>query len=316
MSTNCSSDNNFAGYKKPWFTIEFTAKQLGLDIRVNDIPVFNIDNTGFMTIEVPVNQFIINGDNEISVITHPLFDDDDEQMSGYIQGASIDVSLYLREEDEPSGVRRLISSVSISPGNAYIGSLTEPIARFIKTSDKIVHSRLLTIKDAEVLDYPGYGNYKKQVITSWIINNVATSFPRWEWQSGVQIRYGDKSYQSLLKSYRSLYKAFEKNDLESVKTIVRPHSRERAIAFHLNNVDAGFENLSLGKFINHPTKKLHTDLFLEYTKFDIIGNGKLARIISAAQTQPIAFVDSETGQPYLPQFMWYLNKNNEWILIR
>ncbi len=44
MNTASSSSNDFTNYKKPWFTIEFKAKPIGVDIRLNDIPVFNIDN--------------------------------------------------------------------------------------------------------------------------------------------------------------------------------------------------------------------------------------------------------------------------------
>ena len=60
MSTSLSS-NNITNYKKPFISIEFNAKRLGVEIRVNDIPAFVIENTGFMTLEVPVSEYIING---------------------------------------------------------------------------------------------------------------------------------------------------------------------------------------------------------------------------------------------------------------
>jgi len=316
MSTSCSSNNDFTHYDKPYFSIEFTAKRLGVDIRLNDIPVFNIDNTGFMTLEVPVNEYIISGDNEMKVITFPLFDDEDEQHDNYIQGASIDVALYVRGDDEPTNKRKLISSVSIVPRNAYLEDSEATVATFISDIDENNRSPLKSEKDATILDYPIYGIFKKQVVTRWSVENLKSTLPQWKWQHGEQINNNDNTYQSLLKAYASLHKAFLNKDLAAVRKISQQRSKELAVAYFLPDEKAGFEYSALGKDINHPIIKLYEQLYLNNAKFDIIGNGKLARIINAARTHPILFLNYETEQLYKHQFMWYLNKNKEWILIR
>ena len=317
MNNALSADTNFTSYKKAWFTIEFEAQQMGLDIRVNDIPIFNIDNTGFMTLEVPINQYIINGDNHIQVTAHPLFDDDDEQqMNNFVADTIVEVGLYIREDEEPAEKRKLIDKILIRPEQAYLDEPHESVARFTGGMRSENHSEPNVTKDAHVLDYPGYGNFKKQVVTSWVIKNLATNFPRWAWQDGKEIVDDESTYNSLLAAYKVLYDAFENKDLDKIKAILKNHSAERAEAFHLENADAGFDNLSLERLIDHPTIKLHSELFVEYTKLDIFGNNRLARIMSGAHTQPIAFIDEETGQPYLPQFIWYKNSNNHWVQIR
>ena len=73
-----SATIDYSSYQKPYFTIEFTAQRMGVNIRLNDIPVYDVQNSGFMTLELPVNEHVVSGENEISVITYPLFDDDDE----------------------------------------------------------------------------------------------------------------------------------------------------------------------------------------------------------------------------------------------
>lgn len=313
MSTSCSANNDFTDYKSPYFSMEFTAKRLGIEIRVNDVPVFYIENTGFMTLEVPVSQYILNGQNTITVITHPIFDDDDEQQDEYIDGASIDVGLYIREDDQASSERRLISKTTIIPGNSYIDALEEATATFVYPLTKPEYS---IQKDAELLKYPLYGNLKKQVIVKWVIRNLASSFPRWQWQDGKDIIKSESSHQSLIKAYTILHNAFIEKDMGAIKKISSQRSSELKIAYHLIDDDAGFEHSALGKYVNHPTVKLYEKVFLEHTKFEVFGKGKLARIMDGAQTHPIVFIDDETEQLYQAQFKWYLNKNNEWILIR
>jgi len=316
MSTSCSSNNVFTHYNKPYFSIEFTAKRLGVDIRLNDIPVFNIDNMGFMTLEVPVNPYIINGDNEIKVITFPLFDDEDEQYDNYIEGASIDIALYVRDDNEPIEKRKLISNVSIVPGNAYLEDSEATVATFVNGIDESNRSVLKTEKNATILDYPSYGNFKKQVVTKWVIKGLKSSLPFWQWQDGELIKNNDETYKTLLEAYADLHKAFLSKDLELVKKISQPRSKELAIAYYLSDENAGFDYSALGKDIDHPTIKLYKELAVNVSKLEVFGNGKLARIMDGGDIHPILFIDNETEQFYLPQFKWYLNKNKEWILIR
>ena len=316
MNTATGSSNDFTNYKKVWFTIEFEAQQMGLDIRLNDITVFNIDDTGFTTLELPVNEYLINGDNEISVTVHPLFDDNDEQLDNFVEGTKVEVGLYVREDSDPSGKRRLIDKVLIRPEIAYLDSSNEPVARFIGDIKSENHTSIQITKDAHVLEYPGYGIYKKQVKTSWLIKNVDTILPRWAWQDGLIISDDPKTYESLLSAYSELHKAFLNKNLDMIKQIAYSRSKELAIAYYLGEPDDGFAYSGLGKDIDHPTIKLYEKLALEDAKLDILANGKLARITDAGHIQPILFIDHETGQPYLNQFLWYKNTNNEWVLIR
>lgn len=313
MSTSLSS-NNFTNYKKPNFSIEFTAKRLGVEIRVNDIPAFVIENSGFMTLEIPVSEYIINGNNTITVVTHPLFDDNDEQEDDYIDGSSIEVGLYIREDDEPVKNRKIISKVLVTPNNSYSTSSKKPTAIFYDNKSNN-NSLISVIKDSDILNFPLYGTFKKQVATTWNID-ISSSFPRWQWQDGLSISNNESSYNSLVAAYTKIHEAFINKKIDLIKEISQQRSEELAIAYHLANADAGFEYSALGKYINHEKVKIYNQVFLDHTKFEIVGNGKLARIIDGGQIQPIVFVHDDTEQLYQAQFLWYLNKSNEWVLIR
>ncbi len=311
VNTAESGTINYSLYQKPYFTIEFTAQRMGVNIRLNDIPVYDVDNSGFMTLELPANEYMINGKNELTVITYPLFDDEDEQTNEYIDGSTLNVGLYVREDEDNSNTRKLISRVEITPGNAYtIGE--HEVAKYTNQS---TGTPISVTKDASVLDYPGYGVYKKQVATTWHIDNIETKLPRWQWQDGDIIKNDESHYNTLLHAYEALHKALSDKDLNLVKSISSNRSKELATAYYLGSEDAGFEYSALGKDMYSDTASLYEQLYLDYTKFEIIGNGKLARIFSGAHFQPILYGNYDTGQIYKYQFMWYL-KNGKWILIR
>ena len=314
MSTALSSNNNFTDIKKPNFTIEFSAIKVGVEIRINDIPAFTLDNTGFMTLEIPIGEYIINGNNTISVITFPTFDDEDEQSNNYVEGSNIEVAVYVRESGTSKENRQLINKVLITPNNAYLKDKNNEAAIYLENTKN--NNPIKISKDDTVLNYPVYGNYKKQVVSTWTINNIQTTYPLWEWQKGKEIPNSDEIYQALVKSYTELHTAFKNKDLSLIKKISKSRSKELSLAYHLKDEEAGFEYSALGKDIDHPTIKLYEHVYLDDTKFDIFGNGKLARIMDGGQNHPVVFMDKITEQLYQPQFIWYLNQNNEWVLIR
>ncbi len=301
-------------FKKPYYTIYFTAVNLGVEIRLNDIPVTNIENTNKMSLELPASEYIVNGINELKVITFPPFDDEDEQADNYYDFAEITVGLYVREDGSPDSERVLISEATIYPSKAYQeGSkaiIINPKSLGIDTASPSVQ------KDAKVLDYPLYGNYKKQVVSTWKTTPINSPFPRWEWQDGQTIPDNQETYDSLLKEYHKLFAAYKNKDLASLKAIAQHRSHDIATSYYLENDNTGFEYSAIGKFINHPSAELYKEVRTENTRLVVFANGKMATIQIGGGTEPVFFVDYEDGIIHNIYNKWYKNKNGEWILIR
>ena len=311
MSHSSSTINNF---KKPYYTIYFTAVNLGVEIRLNDIPVYSEENTNKMSLELPASEYIINGINELKVITFPPFDDEGEQTNNYYDFTDITVGLYVREDGSPDSERVLISEATIYPSKAYQeGSkaiIINPKSLGIDTASPSVQ------KDAKVLDYPLYGNYKKQVVSTWKTTPINSPFPRWEWQDGQTIPDNQETYDSLLKEYYKLFAAYKNKDLTALKAINQYRSHEMAIAYNLKDDDAGFEYTSVAKYLNHPSAELYKEVRIEYSRLIIFANGKMATIETASGTEPVFFVDYEDEIVHNIYNKWYKNKSGEWILIR
>ena len=273
--------------------------------------MYDVQNSGFMTLELPVNEHVVSGENEISVITYPLFDDDDEQTDDYIEGSTLSVGLYVKEDSADANTRKLIRKVEITPSSAYLAGEHE-IAHY---TNQTKGTSISVTKDASVLEYPVYGVYKKQVLTKWSIDNIDSNLPHWQWQDGDIITNDKDHYNGLVQAYAEIHKSLSDKNLQRIKNIASNRSKELATAYYLGDEEAGFEYSALGKHVNSTSKELYPETYLENTKFEIMANGKLARITTGSHAQPIIYVDMESGQTIFYQFMWYL-KNGKWILIR
>ena len=301
-------------FKKPYYTIYFTAVNLGVEIRLNDIPVTNIENTNKMSLELPASEYIVNGINELKVITFPPFDDEDEQADNYYDFAEITVGLYVREDGSPDSERVLISEATIYPSKAYQEG-SKAIIINPKSLDTDASSPTVQ-KEAKILNFPFYGNYKKQVVSIWKTTPINTPFPRWEWQDGQTIPDNQETYDSLLKEYQRLFNAFKNKDLAALKSINQHRSHELALSYHLESDDAGFDYTAIQKYINHPNAELYKELDTENTRLVTMADGRMVSIQAAGGQEPVIFLDYEDEIIHNIQTKWYKNKNGEWILIR
>ncbi len=57
-------------------------------------------------------------------------------------------------------------------------------------------------------------------------------------------------------------------------------------------------------------------LFTDDMKLEVLGDGKVARVTNDLKAQPIFYFDERKQALHLYKFMFYLNKNNEWVMIR
>lgn len=311
-----SAQADVNAYKKPYYTIYFKAVRLGVEIRINDISAFIVDNTNNMSLEVSASEYIINGINEIKVISFPFFDDDDEQTDDYPDFAKITVGLYVREDGESDDKRVLISEATIEPTKAYMSKKTTDAVTINKNGPDYDKADVQIEVDSKLLTYPVYGTYKKQVVTSWKTTSIKTPFPQWEWQTGELIAESKETFDSLLKAYKKLHEIYRTKNIQKLKEINSHRSRELAIAYHLGGDDAGFEYAAIAKYLNHPRAKLYKEVDVENTRLVIMANGRIATIKSGGGTEPVFFADYEDEQIHNILNKWYKNKNGEWIMIR
>jgi len=283
-------------YKKPYYGIKLDLTQVGVDIRLNDIPIYYDDEKGQLSVDLPATTSVINGKNELKIIAFPPYIDDENKMDKFLPGAEVSVTLYVQEYDDQSNTKETLSNISIKYNNDHKAEI------------------LTSSYDSEQSE----AKFIKNTTNSTIVNRTAefkSGFPTWQWQSGVDIENTKDNFNTLLSAYKNIYSSFKEKNSAKVKDLYKNRAKETAIAFYLENIEQGHSKISTGEDMNDPSLKLH-DFWLENMFLDIFANGKMARIIDKDNDQPILFVDKESGTLHLHKFGFYKNKNNEWILIR
>jgi len=282
-------------YKKPYYGIKLDLAQVGVDIRLNDIPIYYDDQKGQLTVDLPAPTSIINGENELKLtaFTPYLNSKNKEKMNVFLPGAVASIQLYVQETDDPSNKKEILSSI------------------FIKFNDE----NLVEVVDSENAqeNIINYSSKDKAIVTQKVnIHNYST---RWAWQDGQTITDTKDNYNSLMLAYKEIHNALLNKDKEKVFSLYHERAREVTIAYHLNNISEGHKKINTAENINDNSLEL-IEFWDEGMSLKLYGNDKLASIVDADGDSPIVYYIKESELVKVQNLMFYKDSNNKWVLIR
>ena len=285
-------------YKNPYFGINLDLAQVGVDIRLNDIPVYYDDQKGQLSVDLPAPEAVINGTNELKIIAFtPFLDQSNKQkMDKFLPGSEVTATLYVQETDDDS--KKILTSISIQIDQHHK-------VEVIKSTDGESDAMASIISSSEDL----------AVVTRSV--NIDSPFPRWAWQDGQTIENSDENYSGLLQAYRDVYEALASGDITRMYDLYSERASEIAIAYHLDDASEGHRKINTGEDARNPELELYK-FWDKNMILDIYANGKLARIIgsTAPTIQPIVYLDRGAGILHKHKFGFYKNKEGKWIMIR
>ena len=281
-------------YKKPYYGIKLDLAQVGVDIRLNDIPIYYDDEKGQLNIDLPAPSSVINGNNELKIIAFLPYIDDENKMKSFLPGSEVTASLYVQEYNDPENKKEILTSISI---------------KFNDENEVIIIDKDNNTEKASIKSITD----NKVIITRSV--NINSKFPQWQWESGQLISNTKENFNTLLNAYKKIYTSFKNKNIDEIFKLYDERAKETTIAYHLNGISEGHKKISTGDDVGDTTLELY-DFWIDDMKLDIYANGKLARIINEDTTQPIIFVDREAGAIHAHKFGFYKNNNDEWIMIR
>jgi len=298
-----------ADYKKPEFTLALTITGVGVDIRLNDISIEFEKYSGHSTMTYEVNSSVIAGVNELKVITFPFMNKEwsEGQTKDYHEEAEVKAALYVHEQGDEDN-KTLLSQIHLRPGLPLDAMANESVS-----IDGLGDVRL--DNSSQPLGFPN-AVFNQQIVATRKSLAVQGNYPRWAWQDGQIIEGTAENSNSLLAAYREIYEAYKNNDRKKLLELHAPRSAEYTIANYLDGgVDAGHELLNTGKRLDDAESKL-SDFLEEGGKFDIYADGRMARIIDAAEYHPFVFLHKTMNIVHTLKFGFYKNKAGEWVMIR
>ena len=102
------------GTPEPFYTVQVEVERCIFDIRVNDAPIFDLRRALPVTVEIPANEMIRNGQNQISAHVRPI-----PGEKALANDVKVNATIYLREKTQPRTARREIARLEF-PGVAPV----------------------------------------------------------------------------------------------------------------------------------------------------------------------------------------------------
>lgn len=299
-------------YKKPYYTVQISYAGTGSEYRLNDIPFYLENFEGQVDTEIPVGDKMIQGINTLSIIAFPYSEGKGSLPDWTHEDARVEATLYVREKDAPKVSRKMLTHVKLHPAR-------DP--RVAGSESMVVNEQALPMLDykSKPRQFPNTV-YHKQIVISRKTHPIKSPFPRWEWEDGEVIKETEENYKSLLEAYRKQYVIHQKQDLVALKTSCRKLAETQKLINNYDNIEKAYEMLNLEESWKSEEQELFD--FIEgdrakklRLKLDIVANGKLARIVNDDSIQPVMYIVKKARVMVKYKYLFYKNKNGEWVYI-
>jgi len=281
-------------YKEPLYVIRFDISGAAAEIFLNDIPVYWHKKQSKINSEISVPDSMLNGKNTLKVRTYAT----NKEGFNYREGAVVNIALNIRE-----------SSAALSTNKPLLKLNLE----LDKEEGDILKSNIASNTS------PSITRYKDNELVIENSIDISHPFNNWAWQNGKTIEESEQNRLSLLAAYNSIYLALKNEDMASLKALYSNAADEYQKAYFLSSIDSAYEFMSTGDHFGNKDwslPPLEENLKRFDFKLDVYGNGKLARIVNERGQAPIVYINHSSGVVNFLKFGFYLNNNNEWIMIR
>jgi len=275
---------------KLYYGVDIDLYNVGVDIRVNDIPVYYDYSKGQLKTEVPAVSTIIDGNNTLSINAFLT-----KKSTEYETGAYVKATLFEQDLSFENSRKIILATTMITLTDNSASLVTEDFISKEKNNSEI---ELPQSKEASIT-----------------VNTLINSpFPRWAWQDGQKLTNNNDTFTSLLNKYQEIHNVLENKNITELKKLYNERAKETAIAYHLPSTEAGIKKLSVGNDMNDPELQLFFST--KAMEINILANGKLAQITNPLNGQPIVYVQSSPRLYHIYKFMFYKNAVGQWVMIR
>ena len=275
-----------------FFGVDLDLLNVGVEVRVNDIPIYDDKKSGQLTVELPSPDSIVNGVNSLTILAR-LPKIGKKYAENYEPGAYVSAKLF-RQENE--GNKEYLAKILLK-----------------LNSDGL----LLPVKtELESVAEEKFEQLENKFAELTVYASIDSPFPEWVWQSGQNIEASSENFDELYQAYEDIHRALSSDDQSLLRELYSQRAKEIAIAYYLSDESAGHEKISTGKDVRNDDLDLLNLVSQNKLELQVFASGKLARIASPANVQPIAFIQKGTRIFHLHKFLFYKNEKNQWVMIR
>lgn len=271
---------------KPYYTAAVNACGSGFDIRVNDCPVASHRKRALSTV-VPLNEWIHNGPNELSLRLAPLPREEEVRSD-----AELNVDIRVREDDDTT--QHFVCGLTYHDRQVFVRRQDSP--------DESVPIETHVLRDGAV--------------TAIQPIFMRVPFGPWQWQSAPIFQSTSEMEQALLAEIDKLHGLFAAEDFDAVLELCRERSNEWASAYYGTYEDAVEATQSTFESICfEPTFSLQPPT-TERLKLNVYGHGRLAYLTNHLDESTLFYADQDLSFVGQLKFIFRLNEERQWLICR
>lgn len=309
---------------KKYLELQIDSESVKGFVKFNDVVVFDELKGGVVNHKLPVNHWLVEGENTISIaIKLSREGDKADEVIRAAQGKKLNLAVNLRVEEDGSSNTYTLSNFNIAP------SIDSP--ELIGSSS--TQNRLLSSKDCYKASESGdvkIGNYIRSLPNkNWITFDMSFTLvdlgiPKWAFLEGDVIDskgMSDEEFfaisDSLYLKYQELWALFKAKDTEKLLKYIEQRASEYDAAYHLPQGDKLKEmKRSLDSAFNHGEISLSDMVPAENANLRVMANGRIAKLKVAGAGEPLIYYSHERGSFTRFYDFYFMRKNGEWIIIR
>jgi hypothetical protein len=276
--------------QQPIFALRIEMTGRAGHVVVNDVPVFRNYDGLPATLQIPVNEWMLNGNNHFGV--ELILDEERVEPD-----ASAKVTLVLRQNGTPKregmilAEIRYVGAYSAERDDAWppATSIVGPIGAGMLTRDR----RLGLLKVSRPLE-----------------SNVR--LPRWRWSTSEPIPDNQEDFDELLLAYQGLWRLLNENRAYQLRPYLAEKTAELAAAYYLSEADA-LSMLEITDKHNGGAWALETPRWNELS-MDLAGAGRLARLSYYNAATPLVYRGEDNM--YHAFDFWWRKAKGKWVITR
>ncbi len=262
------------------------------DVRWNDVPVLRRAEPRTVTVDLPLNPWVVTGENVLSVEVRPPADD----AAGYHRTARCEALVFARPLRDRTAARVPLGGVVFRGRDAAAGTGFE-------SSPGAPDEPPVRVEGAR-----GGGTRGSRIL------RLDTPFPPWRWRNARSIQASPVVRTELERAYARLWEALARKDVAAVRRILAPKAVELATAYHAGGEEEGHELLRVLEVMDDADYELQP-LAFDGMALDVFGDGRLARIVDPEENGPLRLVHRDEHVGCVIEVTWCLDTGG-WTAIR
>jgi hypothetical protein len=276
---------------RPYFTIQVRAGNCQAEIRINDVPIVGIKDGESLSVEVPVNQWVVTGRDTLSFLLSPLTDMNFDDI------AWCEATLYCRPVGTPRERRVRLGGMIFSGEDRKNGTGLEQSPDFDIEAPIIVQAGERPIQAQRLIQ-------------------LSTPFPGWLWLSSEVIPETPQTKTELYNVYRTFWRHLSDRNIAEITNLTSAKVKELAAAYYLS-LEAADDQIEFRQHMENPGVYLQEFPSSEDNlQLEVFGNKRLARLVTKRGNCPIAFVMNDKSLAFYMNMMFCKSVSQGWVQIR